>query len=234
MPEAGGPIVEIGAGPGNLTALLSRHDGDLFAVERDRDLCARLRARFTGQPRVHVIEADAKSLDLEIWARERPIVLCGNIPYNLSSPLLRLAQRFADRIEKVVYTLQKELGERLVARPGTRACGALSVALQQRFSASIVRRIRRGAFVPAPRVDSVLVELVPLEPVPFPVTDPDRLEQLLRGAFAQRRKQLHNTLAPFFSDPVAACHSRGIDPSKRAEQLSVEQWVELCNHPDRL
>lgn len=222
----GAVFVELGAGTGNLTDQLVQH-GRVIAIERDRDLAALLRSKYAGRDDVVVVEADAKAIDPVALAAGAPYVLCGNIPYHLSAPLLGLALDCAGSAERVVYLVQLELATRLAAKAGTRACGALSVLLQQRFDVSIARQVGRGAFVPAPRVDSALLVLQPQRPIRHPVGDAVRFGELVHAAFGQRRKQLANSLRNCFDDVSAACAAAGIDPQRRAETLTVAEWVAL-------
>ncbi|MBN2361807.1 MAG: hypothetical protein JXR83_20310, partial [Deltaproteobacteria bacterium] len=171
----------------------------MFAVERDRDLAALLRTRYAGRGDLVVVEADAKQIDPSAMAAGTPFVLCGNIPYHLSAPLLELALGCAATAERVVFLLQKELATRLATPAGSRACGALSVLLQQRFDVAIARHVGAGAFVPAPRVDSSVLVLIPQRPVRHAVTDEARFRDLVHAAFGQRRKQLGNALRPCFA-----------------------------------
>lgn len=226
VPEEAQLIVELGAGTGNLTAALVAHGLPVVCVERDRDLVPLLHERFAGHPLVTILEADAKQLDLARVAQGRRTALCGNIPYHLSAPLLDLALHQADLVERVTYMVQKELGDRLAAKAGTRACGSFSVLLQQRFDVSIAMKIGRGAFVPAPRIDSVLLTLTPQRPVRFPV-DGALLHAVVHAGFAQRRKQLSNNLSGRYANALAALAHAGVEPTRRAETLSVEEWTRL-------
>jgi 16S rRNA (adenine1518-N6/adenine1519-N6)-dimethyltransferase len=227
QPRPGLVIVEIGAGSGNLTDFLIGAGSRVLAIERDRDLAALLRAKYRDRSDVTVVEADAKRIDPVALADHAPFVLCGNIPYHLSAPLLELALGCAATVERVVYLLQRELALRLAAPAGTRACGALSVLLQQRFDVTIARQVGAGAFVPAPRVDSALLVLQPQRPPRCPVDDEPRFRLVVHAGFAQRRKQLANPLRTVFDDAVAVCTAAGIDPRRRAETLSVAEWVAL-------
>lgn len=225
--STGAITIELGAGTGNLTDHLASNGGRVFAVERDRDLVALLRTKYAGRDDVVVVEADAKAIDPPALAAGAPYVLCGNIPYHLSAPLLGLALDCAASAERVVYLLQLELAARLAACAGTRACGALSVLLQQRFDVRIARQVGRGAFVPAPRVDSALLLMQPQRPVRYPIDDGGRLSELVHAGFGQRRKQLANSLRGCFDDVAVACVAAGVDPRRRAESLTVAEWVGL-------
>lgn len=229
--KPGQKVIELGAGTGNLSAELAARGAELYAIERDRDLVPMLKARFADNPRVQIIEADAKKLDPSRLVGDSLFVLCGNIPYQLSAPLLGLALQHADHVHRVVYMVQKELGQRLSAPAGTRDTSALSVLLQQRFTVKILQKVGRGAFQPAPRVDSVLLGLLPLRPQPWPCQDPERLSLVVHAAFQQRRKQLGNALKGLFVDAATAFAAAQVDPSWRAEKLKIEHFVALARQP---
>lgn len=220
-------VIELGAGTGNLTAELAKLGAEVYAIERDRDLVPALRARFGENKRIHIIEADAKKLEPQRLVGDGPYVLCGNIPYQLSAPLLGLALSQGDRVLRVVYMLQKELGQRLRAPTGTRETGALSVLLQQRFAVKILQKVGRGAFQPAPRVDSLVLGLQPLNPPPWPCDDTEALSKLVHAAFHQRRKTLRNALKGIFADPDLAFSQAEVDPGLRAEKLRIQDFVAL-------
>ena len=231
--KPGEKVIELGAGTGNLTAELAKAGAEVFAIERDRDLIPALRARFAENQRVNIIEADAKKLEPQRLVDDDPYVLCGNIPYQLSAPLLGLALSQADHVLRVVYMLQKELGQRLRAPAGTRETGALSVLLQQRFDVKILEKVGRGAFQPAPRVDSVVLGLQPLKPPAWPCDDIDALSRVVHAAFHQRRKTLRNALKGLFAELDQAFVDADVDPGLRAEKLQIRDFVALAKQLSR-
>jgi len=199
-------VVEIGPGEGVLTYRLLDKVGRLEVIEIDRDLAARLE-----KVKVHV--ADALEFDYSIFPKGVRIV--GNLPYNISTPLLFHLARYAERVRDMHFMLQLEVVERMVAAPSTAAYGRLSVALQARFRMKKLFNVGRGAFRPPPKVDSAVVRL---EPLAKPL---DVDEDLLRRAFSARRKTLRNAL------PGANFAAAGIDATLRPENLSPEDYARL-------
>jgi len=202
-------LVEIGPGEGALTRPLLARAGKLEVIELDRDLAERLRT-LAG---VTVHEGDALEFDFARFPAGLRIV--GNLPYNISTPLLFHLARFAERVRDMHFMLQLEVVERMVARHSTADYGRLSVALQARFRMEKLFNVSKGAFRPPPKVESAIVRMVPLE---------KKLnidEQLLRRAFSARRKQLRNAL------PDVDFERAGIDPALRAENLSPQDYERL-------
>jgi 16S rRNA (adenine1518-N6/adenine1519-N6)-dimethyltransferase len=199
-------VVEIGPGEGALTRLLFEKTKNLEAIEIDRDLAARLQ-----QYKIHV--ADALEFDYSIFPRGARIV--GNLPYNISTPLLFHVARYADRVRDMHFMLQLEVVERMVAAPSTPEYGRLSVALQARFKMKKLFNVSKGAFRPPPKVESAVVRLEPL-PKQGKLDD-----DLLRRAFSARRKTLRNAL------PGIDFAALGIDAGLRPENLSPEDYVRL-------
>jgi 16S rRNA (adenine1518-N6/adenine1519-N6)-dimethyltransferase len=201
-------IVEIGPGEGALTRPLLARSERIQVVELDRDLAARF-----DDPRIAVYQADALELDFGRFAAGMRIV--GNLPYNISTPLLFHLARFADKVRDMHFMLQLEVVERMVAAPSTPQYGRLSVALQARFRMTKLFNVSKGAFRPPPKVESAFVRLVPREK-PLEVD-----EDLLRQAFSARRKQLRNAL------PGIDFAALGIDAALRPENLSPEDYARL-------
>ena len=199
-------VVEIGPGEGVLTRLLLQKTKNVEVIEIDRDLAARLEE-------VKVHQADA--LEFDYAAFPRGMRLVGNLPYNISTPLLFHLSRYADRVRDMHFMLQKEVVERMVAAPSTPDYGRLSVALQARFRMEKLFTVAPGAFRPPPKVDSAVVRMVPLE------KSLEIDEDLLRRAFSARRKQLRNAL------PGVDFARAGIDPALRPENLSPEDYARL-------
>lgn len=221
-------LVEIGPGQGAITQGLLTSVGELDVIELDRDLVEPLRQRLghLGQLRIH--NADALTVDLcdLVGAGER-LRLVGNLPYNISTPLLFHFLDHARCIQDLHLMLQKEVVDRIVADPGDKIYGRLSVMVQTRCSASSLFRIGPGAFTPAPKVESAFLRLRPLDPLPHPITD-DRLHaRIVAAAFGQRRKTLRNSLAGLIDEGTFA--AAGIDPSLRAEVLDVASYARLAN-----
>ena len=228
----GGTVVEIGAGLGALTRPLLERAATVVAVERDRDLVPILRAELAGFSHLEIVEADAARLDYEAIFRDagRPRVLAGNLPYQLSGKLLRRAVEVAPLLDLAVFAVQREVAERLAAKPGGGDYGALSVFAQAAFAVELVLKLPASVFVPAPKVASAVVRLTPLRP---PVAEETGLfREVVKRAFAQRRKTLRNAwggLAGVASAQLAAvADEAGIDLGARAETLAVSDFARFA------
>jgi 16S rRNA (adenine1518-N6/adenine1519-N6)-dimethyltransferase len=217
-------MVEIGPGLGALTEpLLARLDV-LHVVEIDRDLAARLSARFPPE-RLRIWQADALAFDFCALGPDLRVV--GNLPYNISSPLLFHLAGMAACLRDCHFMLQREVVDRMVAAPGGKEYGRLSVMLQYRFQAQRLLRVAPGAFRPAPKVESAFVRLVPHRPLPLQAADESVLAQVVARAFGQRRKTLRNALRELIDAQDLA--ALGIDPGLRAETLPVEAFVRIAD-----
>ena len=219
-------IVEIGPGEGALTLPLLRKAGHLTAIELDRDLIEPLRVKAQGVGELSIISADALTVDFCALADGFKIRLVGNLPYNISTPILFHCLEHAGAIDDMHFMLQKEVVDRMAAAPGSKTYGRLSVMLQLRCTVEPLLHVPPGAFRPPPKVDSAVVRLVPLPAQQLPDVDFALVEKLVRAAFGQRRKTLSNALSDHASaaDIVAA----GLDPRARAEQLAPEAYVALA------
>ncbi len=232
-PRAGDTVVEIGPGLGALTEPLLEWLDHLHVVEIDRDLIARLRQRYPPE-RLTIHEGDALVFDfgaLKAAGATGPLKIVGNLPYNISSPLLFHLADYADRVSEMHFMLQKEVVDRMVAAPGSSDYGRLSVMLQYRYFMERLFVVPPGAFNPAPKVDSAIVRMIPLnrEEVGAGGTAQDEalFARLVSAAFSQRRKMLRNTLREFVDEAVL--EAQGIAPTARAETLSVADFVRLSN-----
>ena len=217
-PAAGDPIVEIGPGEGALTRPLLGRVAHLTAIEIDRDLAARLGQEFSPQ-RLSVVCADA--LDFDFSAFPSGLRIVGNLPYNISTPLLFHLARFADRVRDMHFMLQREVVERMVAKHSTPDYGRLSVMLQTRFEMRKLFTVSPGAFRPPPKVESAVVRLVPLREKMK--CDEATFESIVRGAFSARRKTLRNALSLEARD----YEDLGIDPMLRPENLSPADYLRI-------
>ena len=224
-PKPGERFVEIGPGDGALTYPLLARIGKLTAIELDRDLIPRLRER--GGDALELIEADALTVDLTTLAAGRPIRLVGNLPYNISTPILFHALTHAAVVQDMHFMLQKEVVDRMGADPGSKTYGRLSVMLQARCRVEPLFKVGPGAFQPPPKIDSAIVRLVPLPVAEVGLQDPARFEAVVRAAFGQRRKTLRNSLAGLADS--ATLQAVGIDPQARAEVVPVAAWIALAN-----
>jgi 16S rRNA (adenine1518-N6/adenine1519-N6)-dimethyltransferase len=230
-PKPGDTLVEIGPGQGALTfPLLERH-GTLTAIEFDRDLLAPLAEAARTHGELRIVPGDVLGVDLTMLARELSsdgrIRLVGNLPYNLSSPILFHALDHAAAIVDMHFMLQREVVERMAAAPGSKVYGRLSVMLQAYCAVTSLFRVSPGAFRPPPKVDSAVVRLVPRAPETIGIDDPRRFAEVVRAAFGQRRKTLRNALSAVAG--TATIEAAGVRPDARAEQLSVADFVRLAN-----
>ena len=218
-PAQGDVVVEIGPGEGALTRPLLERIGRLTAIEIDRDLAASLAREFPAQ-RLELINADVLEFDFSVFPSRLRIV--GNLPYNISTPILFHLARHAGRVRDMHFMLQREVVQRMVVKPSTPEYGRLSVMLQTRFSMHKLFNVGPGAFRPPPKVDSAVVRLVPI--APRPDWDQAVLENIVRQAFSARRKTLRNALPLEPRDYEAL----GIDPGLRPENISPGDYVRIA------
>ena len=227
-PQRGQAMVEIGPGLAAMTALLLKSIDHMHVVELDRDLVARLEKAYPRE-RLTVHSGDALKFDFATIPvpEGQKLRVVGNLPYNISSPLLFHLAEFAHLVEDQHFMLQKEVVERMVAEPGTKAYSRLSVMLQWRYDMAMMFIVPPTAFDPPPRVESAIVRMVPTRrQLPC---DAKRLEAVVAKAFSQRRKVIRNCVAGMFTE--AQLVEAGIDPGLRPEAVTLEQYVALANLP---
>ena len=234
-------VVEIGAGTGALTAVLVARAAHVTAVERDRDLVpllGRAMRDSVSQGKLSVLEADAQALDLTSLFESgrsagRPRVLAGNLPYQLTGQLLRMAVGQVEQVDRVVFMVQAEVADRLVALPSTKAYGALTVFVRAAFEVRVVLEVPASAFVPPPNVSSAVVVLVPRRP---PLTrETDTFRAVVKAAFATRRKTLRNawrTLAPDVACLEDAARAAEVSLDARGETLDVAAFARMAGALD--
>lgn len=220
-PSPGDIVVEIGPGEGVLTRELLAHLPAIHAVEIDRDLADRLEAEFPAE-RLIVHRGDALDFDFGMFPPGSRLV--GNLPYNISTPLLFHLSRWAERWRDLHFMLQREVVDRMVAAPSTPEYGRLSVMLQTRFRMRRLFRVAPGAFRPPPKVESAIVCLEPRTDAPLTGIDLNRFARIVAGAFSARRKTLRNSLRLELAEFAAL----GLDPMLRAENLSPEDFVRVA------
>ena len=223
-PARGERLVEIGPGLGALTRPLLAAAGQLDAIEIDRDLAAALQNEFGARLSMHVIDV----LKFDFAALGTDLRIIGNLPYNISTPLLFHLAQFCARIRDIHVMLQKEVVARMVAAPSDSDYGRLSVMLQYRFELEKLIAVPAAAFRPAPEVASAVVRLTPLRPLRHPARDEVLLARIVTAAFSQRRKTLRNSLRNWLAEPDFA--ALAIAPTARAQELSVGQFVALADH----
>jgi 16S rRNA (adenine1518-N6/adenine1519-N6)-dimethyltransferase len=227
--KGGETVLEIGPGRGALTDILAERAGRLIAIEYDRALAELLRQRYAKRGNVLVAEADVLEVSLGELAAG-PYVLVGNVPYYITTPILFHALT-PPRADKAVYLVQREVADRLVAEPGTREYGALTVNVAAVARAEMLFRVPAGAFSPPPKVESAVVRITPL-PTPLAASDEERaLRTLVQNAFGMRRKQMRRVLRSLWSLDADTAERRlataGIDPEVRPETLTPAQFVAL-------
>ena len=225
-PTSDDVIVEIGPGQGAITDALARNAGHLHAIELDRDLVARLRRQYDDNPDVTVHEADALEFDFAVLGDRIRVV--GNLPYNISTPLLFHLLKFREQILDMHFMLQKEVVDRMAAAPGSKAYGRLGIMLGCHLNIESLFDVPPDAFEPPPEVTSAVVRLDPLPPGTFEIDNEAGLSTLVATAFMQRRKTLRNSLKKLVegSDFAAV----GIDAGLRPEQISIAEYVRLSNY----
>jgi 16S rRNA (adenine1518-N6/adenine1519-N6)-dimethyltransferase len=224
-PQRGDTVVEIGPGLGAITEpLLARLD-HLHVVEIDRDLIARLKKQHP-PARMTIHEGDALAFDFASIGKDLRLV--GNLPYNISTPLLFHLAEYVGIVRDMHFMLQKEVVERMVALPGKSDFSRISVMLQYRFHLEWLIDVPPESFDPPPKVQSAVVRLIPREASELHAKSQEKLSQVVQTAFSQRRKMLRNTLKGTLSD--AGFAELGIDPTRRAEDLTVDDYVRIANH----
>ncbi|MFP9230962.1 16S rRNA (adenine(1518)-N(6)/adenine(1519)-N(6))-dimethyltransferase RsmA [Pectobacterium cacticida] len=228
-PQRDQAIVEIGPGLGALTAPIGEQVDRFTVIELDRDLAARLATHPTLKDKLTIIQQDAMTVDFAALAEQagQPLRVFGNLPYNISTPLMFHLFTYTHAIRDMHFMLQKEVVNRLVAGPNSKAFGRLSVMAQYYCQIIPVLEVPPEAFKPAPKVDSAVVRLVPHATLPYPVSDIRVLSRITTEAFNQRRKTLRNSLSNLFTTEILT--DLGIDTTCRAENVTVEQYCQLAN-----
>ncbi|AVJ31941.1 16S rRNA (adenine(1518)-N(6)/adenine(1519)-N(6))-dimethyltransferase RsmA [Stenotrophomonas indicatrix] len=226
-PKDGDRLVEIGPGQGAITLPLLRVHPKMTVIEFDRDLIAPLTAAAEPLGELTIVNRDVLRVDFTELADGQPIRLVGNLPYNISSPILFHALEHAAVVSDMHFMLQKEVVDRMAAGPGSKVFGRLSVMLQAYCEVTSLFVVPPGAFRPPPKVDSAVVRLVPRDPASIDIKDHKRFAEVVKAAFGQRRKTLRNALNNVVSAEqfVAA----GVRPDARAEQLDVAEFIALAN-----
>ncbi|MCK4704527.1 MAG: 16S rRNA (adenine(1518)-N(6)/adenine(1519)-N(6))-dimethyltransferase RsmA [Gammaproteobacteria bacterium] len=228
-PKIDDTVIEIGPGLGAITQLLLERTETLHVIELDRDIIPKLlfNCRNAGKPVIH--EMDVLKFNFhefkENTSPQKKLRVVGNLPYNISTPVLFLLLKYRDDVQDMHFMLQKEVVERIAAQPGNHIYGRLSVMIQTYFKVTPLFLVPPTAFDPPPKVESAILRLIPDDTFSNRVNDPKAYEDLIRQSFSQRRKTLRNNLKKFCdTDQIIAA---GIDPSQRAEELSVEDFLRL-------
>jgi len=224
-PSGNDVIVEIGPGQGAITRSLAARAGALHAVELDRDLAARLRHEYAASSKVTIHQADALKFDFGTLGESLRIV--GNLPYNISTPLLFHLLGARSHIVDMHFMLQKEVVDRMAAGPGSKTYGRLSIMLGCHFQIDALFDVDRQAFEPPPEVTSAVVRLAPLPEGTYVINDEERFSRIVAQAFSQRRKTIRNSLRNVADE--ALLESVGIVPGLRPEAISIADYVRLAN-----
>lgn len=235
--QPGDRALEIGPGAGTLTRAIAREAEEVLAVEIDRRLAPLLEETLADCANVHLVFTDALKADLDALMRDTlgwdgRYKLIANLPYYITTPLIMHVLEDSEKVSELVIMVQKEVGERLCAAPGSKAYGAVTVMVQ--YAATVARAfdVGRHAFVPAPEVDSTILHLIPYEKRPIQAQSDAVLRRVVKAAFSQRRKTLRNSLSSLGCDKALirqALETAGIENSRRAETLSVAEFVALAD-----
>jgi 16S rRNA (adenine1518-N6/adenine1519-N6)-dimethyltransferase len=220
----GDTVVEIGPGPGRLTRALLAKAGRVVAIEVDRGLYERLVEELGGAPGLELVRADVLGYD---FGGLGPFKVVANIPYHITTPIIFKLLEYRGQLRSMTLTVQKEVAERIAARPGSKTYGVLSIAVQLHAGAKIEFVIPRGAFRPVPKVDSACIHMEVLAEPPVRVRDEELFMRAVRTAFSQRRKTLHNSLKKLAPDIDRVLEAAGIEPGARPETLGLEEFARL-------
>ncbi len=227
-PKKDQTLVEIGPGLGALTEPVAELVDQLNVVELDKDLAERLQSHPFIRHKLTIHQADAMRFDFsQLIEDEKPLRVFGNLPYNISTPLMFHLFTFSNKVKDMHFMLQKEVVNRLAAGPNCKAYGRLSVMAQYYCAITPILEVPPGAFKPAPKVDSAVVRLEPYAELPVVAKDVKLLNKVCTMAFNQRRKTLRNSLKKLFTEPQL--EELGIDPNNRPENVTVAQYVALAN-----
>lgn len=224
--QPGEPWVELGPGLGALTRFAAARSVQGILIEKDGHLADHLRQRF---PSLEIVHGDAEEFDLRELFPRGPVKVLGNLPYYISSQILFAYTAAPSPVRRLVFTLQKELAERLSARPRTKAYGALTLLVGLGWEARLARTLPPSVFLPAPKVESAVVVLTPRDDASLPPCDSAGFSRLVKMGFAQRRKLLRNNIGKEVPDWPALCQHLGQPETVRAEELDLAEWVALTN-----
>ena len=229
-------IVEIGSGLGTLTAQIVERvtAGKVIALEADPDMVRVLRAELGTVDNLEIHHTDAMRFDLRAEASLRKIIVCGNLPYHLASQLMFRVLDVRDRVQHAVFMIQKEMADRIVAKPGGKDYGALGVMIRTYADVTTVIKVGAGSFLPPPKIDSTVIKIVPLAEPRAPISDEAHYSKVVHAAFGQRRKTLRNALKAQFEDAAIdqALAATGIDGQRRGETLDIAEFAALARSID--
>ena len=231
-PQANDHIIEIGPGKGAITQPLLERVQHLDVIEIDRDLAGSLLEKLDAkQTQLTIHQQDALKTDFSRFGTSK-LRIIGNLPYNISTPLLFHLLTFSNQIHDMIFMLQKEVVDRICAKSGSKQYGRLSVMLQYYFDVQRLFTVKPGSFIPAPKVDSAIVKLIPFKIPEHKLSNPESFSLIVRDAFSQRRKTIRNALKNYLND--GDFQKINVSPEIRAEKLEVEDFVKLSNYYDQL
>jgi 16S rRNA (adenine1518-N6/adenine1519-N6)-dimethyltransferase len=219
-------VVEIGPGPGSLTAVLAERAGKVVAIELDRALYEKLTEKFADADNVELVRGDALSYD---YSGLGPFKVVANIPYHITTPLIFKLMEHKGRLRSMTLTVQKEVARRIAASPGNKDYGVLSITVQYHARAEMRFVIPAGAFRPAPKVDSACIHIEMYDSPPVRAEDEELFKNIVRAAFCQRRKTLHNSLKTIAPDMDEVLEAAGVSPGLRPERLSVGDFARIAD-----
>lgn len=224
-PQPGDTIVEIGPGLGALTTHVLPLAQQMFAIELDKDVIPKLQTQCAPLGQLTIYNQDFLTIDLGQFPA--PMRLIGNLPYNISTPILFKTIGNVQHIKDMHFMLQKEVAQRIAAAPGSKIYGRLSVMLQYYYQVELLMQVGPGSFTPPPKVDSAIIRLTPKLQHPIPILDHQLFGDIVRSAFCQRRKTIHNSLKDYIT--TSKLQQLGIDPTTRPERLTVDEFVLISN-----
>jgi 16S rRNA (adenine1518-N6/adenine1519-N6)-dimethyltransferase len=230
-PQKSDNLIEIGPGKGAITKLLLERLDNLDVIEIDRDLVEALKTNFFEDKRLTIHQADALKLDFSQFS-QTDLRIVGNLPYNISTPILFHLLKYKDCIKDMLFMLQKEVVDRICAEPGSKQYGRLTIMLQIYCDVESLFTIKPGAFDPSPKVDSAIIKLKPLKTARYEILDHESLNIIVRESFSQRRKTLRNGLKKYIGD--TDIKKLGIAPEIRAENLEISDFAKLANYYHQL
>jgi len=223
-------VIEIGPGIGALTDALANGAARLWLIELDRELAALARERYADRASVTVVEGDALKVDFAALLGEHaPAVVVANLPYNVGTAILTRLLEQPALVTRMILMVQLEVAQRLIAPPGSKTYGLLSVMTQLAAEPRIAFRVPPSAFVPRPKVESAVIVVTPHREPPVAIDDRDVFRNIVRAAFGQRRKHLANSLRAACAEPLALLTRAGIDPTRRPETLSLAEFAAISN-----
>lgn len=232
--QPGDHLVEIGPGLGALTEHALDHQGPITLIEKDGRLAGFLEEEYGHQPNVTVLHLDALKFDNRTLFEHGPTKVLGNLPYYVSSQVLLQFTADPTPVTRLVFTLQKEMAERLSAKPSTKEYGALTLLVGLKWKVAYVKTLPGSVFLPAPNVESGIIVITPRDPAELPSCDNALFNRLVKSGFSQRRKMLRNMLATFELDWPALCAALNIEETVRGEALSLRQWVDIARYVEEV